>query len=58
MKRFIIGFIITILFLAFAIGQCNNTAEEDAGEMVSLYSYTEEENEEEEDVVIPAQEIE
>ena len=27
MKRFILGFIITILFLAFAIGQCNNTTE-------------------------------
>lgn len=38
MKRFIIGFIITILFLAFAIGQCNNTTGEDDTEMVSFYS--------------------
>lgn len=58
MKRFIIGFIIAILFLAFAIGQCNNTAEEDAGEMVSLYPYTEEEAEGEKNVVTPVQEIE
>ena len=58
MKRFIIGFIITILFLAFAIGQCNNTAENDTGEIVSLYSYTEEEDAGEEVVDTPAQEKE
>lgn len=58
MKRFIIGFIITILFLAFAIGQCNNTTEGDAGVTASLYSYIEETDEGEEEVVTPAQEIE
>lgn len=58
MKRFIIGFIITILFLAFAIGQCNDTTEEDAGEMVSLYSYTEEKDKGEKYVVALTQETE
>lgn len=38
MKKFIIGFIITVLFLAFAIGQCNNTTEESSLEVVSLYT--------------------
>ena len=38
MKRFIIGFIITILFLAFAIGQCNDTTEDSDIEIASLYS--------------------
>ena len=58
MKRFIIVFIITILFLAFAIGQCNKVTEEDTGETVSLYSYTEEKNEGEKDVVTPTQDTE
>ena len=53
MKKFISLFIVVILLLAFAIGQCNNTTEEYAGEMVSLYSYTEEEYEGEENVVTP-----
>ena len=56
MKKFISLFIVFIIFLAFAIGQCNNTAEEDAGEMVSLYSYTEDHDGGDEDVT-PAQEI-
>ena len=54
MKKFISLFFVVILLLAFAIGQCNNTTEEYAGEMVSLYSYTEEEDEGEENVVTPA----
>lgn len=57
MKRFIIGFFITILFLAFAIGQCNKAAEEDASEMVS-HPNTEEKDEEEIYAVSPEQEIE
>jgi len=58
MKRFIIGFIITILFLAFAIGQCNNSAGDDDAEIASLYSYTEEEDERDEETVTTAQETE
>ena len=59
MKRFIIGFIITILFLAFAIGQCNNTTGEDDTEMVSFYSSDagqEDEENEENEIVEAAQE--
>ena len=42
MKRFIIVFIVTIFFLAFAIGQCNNTAENKELEIASFYSGDEE----------------
>lgn len=38
MRKFIIGFIITIFFLAFIIGQCNNTAEYDDSELNSFCS--------------------
>ena len=58
MKRFIIGFVITILFLAFAIGQCNNATEEDVDEIAPLYSNFEEEDEGEEEVATPVQELE
>ena len=57
MKRFIIGFIITILFIAFAIGQCNGTTSEGDSDIVSLYSYTEENNEREELLITNTQEI-
>lgn len=36
MKRFIIGFIITILFLAFAIGQCDNMLDDGDIDMASI----------------------
>ena len=38
MKRFITGFIIIIIVLAFAIGQCNSKTEENDIAMVSFYS--------------------
>ena len=56
MKQFIIGFIITILFLAFAIGQCNNTTEEDDIEMVSFCSSNEELKEAVEEISEPVKE--
>lgn len=49
MKRFIIGFIITILFIAFTIGQCNNSQEESDIEIASFYSQDTEEKEKEKD---------
>lgn len=57
MKRFIVGFIITILFIAFAIGQCNGTTSEGDSDIVSLCSYTEENNEREELLITNTQEI-
>ena len=53
MKKFIIGFIIIILFLAFTIGQCNNTIEDGDIEMVSLYSSNEELGKKVEEIVEP-----
>lgn len=60
------GFIITILFLAFAIGQCNKTTEESDIEIASLYSNEEKIDEDhdeevitsvrEDEILIPAQE--
>ena len=38
MKRFIIVFVVAILFLAFAIGKCNNMTGEDDIEMRPLYA--------------------
>ncbi len=58
MKRFISLFIVFILFLAYVIGQCNEATAEGDSEMVSLNSYTEEDDEGEEVVVTPVQEIE
>ena len=56
MKKFIIGFIITILFLAFSIGQCNNTLEEGDLGMSSFYSNDAELEEKKEEIVEPVQE--
>lgn len=56
MKKFIIGFIISILFLAFAIGQCNNTTEEGNIEMASFYSSDKEQEEKVEEIVEPIKE--
>lgn len=56
MKKFIIGFIITTLFLAFAIGQCNNTTEESDIGMVSFYSNNEELEEDIEKNIEPVKE--
>ena len=58
MKKFISFFIGIILFIAFVIGQCNDTTEEGNSEMASLFSYTEERDEGEENVVTPVQELE
>lgn len=38
MKRFIVVFVIMVLFLAFAIGQCNNISEDDDNDIVAFYS--------------------
>lgn len=46
MRRFIIGFIITIIFLAFVIGQCNNTVGYGDSELNSFCSDDVERNEE------------
>lgn len=56
MKRFIIGFIITILFLAYAIGQCNNTKEESNHETDPFYTSDAEQEEKKEEIVESVQE--
>ena len=60
MKRFIIVFIISILFLAFAIGQCNTTTEENDIETAPLYSNDVEQEETDEEAIeaIQAEKIE
>ena len=56
MKKFIIGFIITILFFAFSIGQCNNTIEENEPRMSSFYPNDAELKEQKEEITEPFQE--
>lgn len=56
MKRFIISFVIMVLFLAFAIGQCNNISEDNDKEIAALYSNDVELEEKEEPVSEPVHE--
>ena len=57
MKRFLITFIIGVLILAFAIGKCNRTPEEDDIEINPLYSNNLDKVEMEEEIVEPVQHI-